>query len=236
MYFDHLTRVIKMAFVCIFILFNCSLSHFDLRCALHSYKIIWIYLSIYTSTCRSIYRNCLRFECSVVISKCWQRKTKHETWNLCMWLIPFQSRFLFIFVIRIKLFFFFNSFVVFFFIPPWSLLLLLLFGSWINDRPFSVIVAYSCTVYFKYFLSFCVCFFSGSCIRAQHDLFIKRDWKMCEHFKFHLIETGWECEKALNQIRNSILTYGHWLPLYWFISNRFDRSILHLHYFIIHFD
>lgn len=89
-----------------FFLFNCSLSHFDLRCVLHSYKIIWIYLSIYTSTCRSIYRNCLRFECSVVISKCWQRKTKHETWNLCMWLIPFQSRFLFIFVIRIKLFFF----------------------------------------------------------------------------------------------------------------------------------
>lgn len=236
MYFDHLTRVIKMAFVCIFFLFNCSLSHFDLRCALHSYKIIWIYLSIYTSTCRSIYRNCLRFECSVVISKCWQRKTKHETWNLCMWLIPFQSRFCSFSSFVLNCFFFQFTRHVFFYS---NMIVVIVVVVWLLNK-WQAIQCYYCLQLhcifqiFSFFL--CVFFISGSCIRAQHDLFIKRDWKMCEHFKFHLIETGWECEKVLNQIRNSILTYGHWLPLYWFISNRFDRSILHLHYFIIHFD
>lgn len=97
MYFDHLTRVIKMAFVCIFQLFVVPFWRVALCIAL-AYNMnlfLPIYLSMCTSTCRSIYRNCLRFECSLVISKCWQKETKHETWNLCMWLIPFQSAYRF---------------------------------------------------------------------------------------------------------------------------------------------
>lgn len=178
----------------------------------------------------AIYRNCLRFECSLAYQnvdskqrKKYTQQQQQQQQHLALefiWLIPFQSTFcsfsLIVFPCRVRFFsLFFNFFLYFVCLVR------------INDMPFSycsccccwslIVVVVVAAVNFKCFLFPCIRR-STICSSSECDglllfsSFISFFCRVC--VCMHSIDgLVWSMWKPLNQIRNSILTYGHCLLL-----------------------
>lgn len=165
MYFDHLTRVIKMAFVCIFQLF--VVPFWRVRAYAHSFASLYhahLYLQLSTEIVYAL--NVLLHIKMLTANRekkyTQQQQQLQQQQHLALefiWLIPFQSTFcsfsLIVFPCRVRFFsLFFNFFLYFVCLVR------------INDMPFSycsccccwslIVVGVVAAVNFKYFLFPCI--------------------------------------------------------------------------------